>query len=459
MKKAILAASILLIATATGVLAAQTLTVLHHFGGGIGDGATPWCGNILVQGTNLFGMTRFGGAASSGVIFELHSDGTGYTNLHEFSNVDEDGNDPRNSLTASGATLYGTTQAGGKYGGGTVFSISADGSGYSQLHSFSGPDGDSPHGDVLPYDGQLLGLTRWGGASGLGVVFSLSTLTGDCAVLHSFTGNTDDGSWPHFGITRDGSTLYGQTYMGGTNGDGTVWRMNVDGSGYTNLHSFSGPDGIGPHGYVRLIGNILYGLAPFGGTNGCGVAYRLNTDGGDFAVLHHFGSGPTDGVGPYDQFEIVNGILYGTTSGGGTNGFGTIFRINPDGSGYSVLHSFDGVNGAQPLGSLALGPDGLFYGMTQYGGTNGFGVVFSFSLPAVPPVLAISYSNGLPRLSLAGEVGRQYALEFVTELPASNNWQSVMNLTNVVLTNSPQYFLDTDCGNIPQRFYRAVLLP
>jgi hypothetical protein len=97
--------------------------------------------------------------------------------------------------------------------------------------------------------------------------------------------------------------------------------------------------------------------------------------------------------------------------------------------------------------------------MTQWGGTNGLGVVFSFSLPAVPPVLAISYSNGLPRLSLAGEVGRQYALEFITELAASNNWQSVMSLTNVLLTSSPQYFLDTDCSNIPQRFYRAVLLP
>ena len=459
MKNNILATLLFLIATATGVLPAQTLNVLHHFAGGIGDGATPWCGNILVQRTNLYGMTRYGGAASSGVIFEIHSDGTGYTNLHEFGSVDGDGVDPRNSLTASGATLYGTTQAGGTYGGGTVFSISADGSGYSQLHSFSGPDGDSPHGDVLPYNGLLLGLTRWGGASGLGVIFSLSILTGDYAVLHSFTGNPDDGSWGHFGITRDGSTLYGQTYYGGTYGMGTVWRMNVDGSGYTNLHSFSGLDGSGPHGYVRLIGNILYGLVPYGGTNGGGVAYRLNTDGSDFAILHYFGDGPTDGVGPYGEFEIVNGILYGMTSAGGTNGLGTIFRINPDGSGYSVLHSFDGVNGANPLGSLALGPDRLFYGMTQGGGTNGLGVVFSFLLPSIPPVLAISYSNSLPQLSLAGEVGRQYALEFVTELAASNNWQSVMSLTNVMLANSPQYFLDTSCSNIPQRFYRAVLLP
>jgi uncharacterized repeat protein (TIGR03803 family) len=365
-----------------------------------------------------------------------------------------DGFDPRNSLTASGTTLYGTTQAGGTNGQGTVFSINADGSGYSQIHSF-GLDGSSPHGDVLPWEGQLLGLTRYGGSKGLGVVYSIDLLSGGCNILHSFAGGTNDGATPHFGLTLDGLTLYGQTFEGGASGVGTVWRMDVGGTGFSVLHSFSGLDGASPHGYLRLIGGVLYGLTPYGGTNGVGVAFRLNPDGSDFRVLHSF----DDGISPYGEFTLVDGMLYGMTLSGGRQYVGTIFRMNLDGTGFSTVYNFDGINGANPLSSLALGPDGRLYGMTRAGGTNNLGVVFAFSPPASAPSLGINWnSNNLPQLVLSGSLGGRYALEYASELPAGNRWQSLLNLTNVVLTNNPQSIIDTSASGESRRFYRAVLL-
>ena len=161
------------------------------------------------------------------------------------------------------------------------------------------------------------------------------------AILHSFTGSPTDGALPYAGLIQgpDG-TLYGTTLYGGANNVGTIFQMAPDGSGFTNLHSFAGY--------------------------------------------------PTDGANPYaGLIQGPDGTLYGTTYGGGANNAGTVFQMAPDGSGFTVLHSFAGytTDGAGPYAGLIQGPDGTLYG-TTYGGGNSLsarGVVFQLTLsPNVP---------------------------------------------------------------------------
>jgi uncharacterized repeat protein (TIGR03803 family) len=409
-----------------------------------------------VVGGQLYGMTRYGGAQGAGVVFSIGTDGSGYTNYHDFGASPTDGTDPRNSLTLAGTTLYGMTQAGGDRGAGTIFAIETDGSSYRLIHSFVGADGSSPHGDVLPVGDNLFGMTRWGGAAGVGVVFRFNLPNGTNTVLHSFYGGEHDGSWPHYGILRDANTLYGQTYKGGPYGIGVVWRMADDGTGYTNLHTFNGADGSSGHGYLCLVGGKLCGLTPDGGTNSGGVAFSLSPDGQDFRVTHHFGQSPGDGKGPYGEFTLVSGMLFGMTSGGGSNSTGTIFRMSPDGTDYAVVHHFGGFDGAGPLGSLTLGADGRLYGMTSGGGSNNAGVVFSFYpstiqltiertiQPTNTPAIELSWN------SISGAV---YQVQYEAELEPPN-WQ---DLGPTVLGNGiTNHFLDLDIG-FPMKFYRVVL--
>src|SRR2546422_929481 len=105
--------------------------------------------------------------------------------------------------------------------------------------------------------------------------------------LHSFTGS--DGAAPFAGLILSGTTLYGTANTGGSSGAGTVFAINTDGTGFTNLHSFTGgSDGATPYGGLVLSGNTLYGTATYGGSSGNGTVFKVNTDGSGFTNLYSF---------------------------------------------------------------------------------------------------------------------------------------------------------------------------
>jgi uncharacterized repeat protein (TIGR03803 family) len=192
-------------------------------------------------------------------------------------------------------------------------------------------------------------------------------------------------------VTLSGTNFYGTTLQGGTNNLGTVFRVNADGTAYTNLHSFAGypSDGSGPPGSLTLEGSTLYGMTQAGGaaTAKLGMVFKMNADGSGYTNLHSFAGGAGDGSSPLGSVTLANGALYGMTSAGGASNYGVVFRLTKDGSSYTNLHSFtvSTNDGATPYGSLMLS-DATLYGMTYYGGTNNQGVVFAISnLPAAPP--------------------------------------------------------------------------
>jgi uncharacterized repeat protein (TIGR03803 family) len=151
---------------------------------------------------------------------------------------------PFASLTLSGSTLYGTTDVGGAYGPGTIFSIPVTGGSPTTLLSFNGTNGEQPNSSLtLSVNGsRLYGTTVSGGAHNDGTVFSIPVTGGTPTTLLSFNGT--NGENPYAALTLSGSTLYGTTTSGGAYGDGTIFSIPVTGGTPTTLASFNGTNGV-----------------------------------------------------------------------------------------------------------------------------------------------------------------------------------------------------------------------
>jgi uncharacterized repeat protein (TIGR03803 family) len=209
----------------------QGETVLYSFTGANGDGAYPEAG--LVMGANgiLYGTTAAGGTNNDGTVFEINPSTGVETVLHSFTDANGDGAYPYAGLVDVGGNLYGTTEDGGTNNDGTVFEINPSTGQETVLYSFSSinnvyanGDGANPYAGLVDVDGILYGTTEYGGTSGGGTVFEINPSTGEESVLHSFTGGAD-GALPEAGLLDVGGILYGTTYKGGTDNDGTVFRI------------------------------------------------------------------------------------------------------------------------------------------------------------------------------------------------------------------------------------------
>jgi uncharacterized repeat protein (TIGR03803 family) len=419
-----------LLAAATAA-SAQTFTLLHSFAS---DGDYP-SGSLIQSNGTLYGM-------GLGGVFRMNTNGSSFTNLHYFSSYGGNGNNPYAALTLSGTNLYGMTVGGGA-GVGVVFRVSTNGIGYTNLHYFNSREtnGSSPYGSLTLANGALYGTTFIGGASNLGTLFRMDTYGGGYTNLHVFAGGANDGAYPLGDLTLSGTNFYGMTSQGGATGLGVVFRVNTNGTGYTNLHSFVGypNDGAGPPGSLALDGSTLYGMTQQGGSNNIGAVFKMDTDGSSYTNLHSFAGGAGDGASPQGSLTLVDGALYGMTPFGGASDYGVVFRLNTDGSSYTNLHEFtvSTSDGAEPYGSLLLSGSTL-YGMTYYGGTNNEGVVFALSNlpPAPPPSLTIIYANNQAIVSWPSSVSG-WILQTNNQL-AAGAWGNYTGLIiSNTMTNSP----------------------
>ena len=363
--------------------------IIHSFTGTTGTpigGDNPY-GDLILDGTTLYGMTYEGGTENEGTIFTVETDGSGFTLLHSFGTTG-DGDNPRGSLIQDGTTLYGMTQYGGGSNAGTIFKIETDGTGYSILHSFSGGSGGYQPYDSLILDGTTLyGMTYEDGGHFDGIIFKIDTDGSNFERIHSF--NTPNGENPRGSLILDGTTLYGMTYIGGANNAGTIFKIETDGSGFDDFYHFSVSATVGryPWGSLVIAGSTLYGLTDVGGANVEGTIFEINTDGTGFDLLHSFGT-VTDGEYTSSSLVRHGTSIYGMTQLGGTGSSGTLFRIELDGTGYSILHSFAGnPGGYRPYGSVTLGATTI-YGMTSEGGANNLGTIYSLEDISLPVELA-----------------------------------------------------------------------
>jgi uncharacterized repeat protein (TIGR03803 family) len=245
-----------------------TETELHSFSGKDGEDARA---GLVVVNNVLYGTTYYGGSAQTGTLFSITPTGTENV-MHSFIGG-YDGALPLGTLTAVGSMLYGTTSSGGANNDGTVFAMSTGGSGYGVLHNFAGgSDGASPFAGLVELNGTLYGTTELGGKYNEGTVFSI-TPTGTETVIHSF-GAKKDGAKPYSSLTVLNGTLYGTTAYGGTAKEGTIFQITPTGT-ETVLHSFpGGKGGRVPYANLTAGGSSLYGVTIWGGPRNVGTAFE-----------------------------------------------------------------------------------------------------------------------------------------------------------------------------------------
>lgn len=365
------------------------------------SGYDAYAAPVLDSNGNLYGTGYEGGTNGYGTVFELATNGT-LAPLYSFSA--SPGSQPLGGLVqdASG-TLYGTTFSGGAADNGTVFSLGTNGV-FNTLVTFRSGNGGYPcDGLLLGSNGILYATSKIGGGNGsaAGTVFDVTTNGQSFATLATFT--LDNGGYPTGGLISDaGGNLYGTTYNGGLFSDGTVFKLDTGGV-VTTLATFDYTNGAWPNCTLTLdrAGN-LWGTTVGGGSGlGGGTIFKVPTNGLPANTLLtpfvSFNNGANGSVPQAGLTPGPDGAYYGTTQYGGAHNKGVVFRVTTNGV-ITALVSFSGGNGAYPIAGLVIGTNGVFYGTTSGLGsnaTNGYGTVFRVTTNGVlTTFLAFNGANG-----------------------------------------------------------------
>ena len=365
---------------------AQTFSVVHNFTGG-NDGGGPLSGFVSDGAGNLYGTTNSGGPTNHGLVYRLNKNGL-ETVMYNFKDG-SDGAYPSGGLVRDKAgNLYGTTTGGGASNAGTVFELAGVGK-EKVLYSFAGAaDGADPEAALtVDVAGNLYGTTIAGGTNGNGTVFKLTRPKAGAkwteTVLYSF-GTGTDGATPVASVAFDKTgNLYGTTSAGGAYGYGTIFELMPSGSAWTEtiLHDFQdGDDGAVP--FAGLIANkagTFYGAAGEGGTGGGGTVFELTPASGGWTFTVLYSQAGWNVSGTFRNLLLdASGNLYGTTHCDGAPEAGTVYELTPaNGSWtYTLLYTFTGgTDGLYSFSNLVF-EQGKLYGTTNEGGTDDAGVVF-----------------------------------------------------------------------------------
>lgn len=392
---------------------------LHDFDGT--NGSEPW-GSLISDGTFLYGMTSSGGVNDDGTIFKIMPDGSGFVKLFDFE-ATTSGSFPPSSLYFDGTFLYGMTNSGGANNNGTAFRIRPDGTDFLKLLDFNGTgNGSDPYGTFISDGTFLYGMTSSGGANNLGTIFKILPDGTGYTKLLDFNG-TVNGGFPLGSLISDGTFLYGVTSGGGTANQGTIFKILPDGTGYVRMHNFNTTNGREPWGKLLLIGTTLYGMTESGGSVGDGTIFRINTNGTGFSKFFDFDINTNFAESPFGDLVTDGTYLYGHTyfgGVGGTNDYGVLFRILPDGTGFTRLHDFTTAENGWLLFGSPLLVGTTLYGMTQQDGVApGDGTIYSYQLP--------STQNFITQWNLAttGSGATQLSFGTATSGVVNYTWQEI----------------------------------
>jgi len=453
---------------ATRASAQMVFNNLHNlaFTNGSGPNAA-----LIVSGNTLYGTTHtYGGGSGggSGSAFRMNTDGSGFTNLHTFSGFAPDGGALYGGLVLSGGTLYGTAIFGGNLDHGCIFAIGTNGLGLTNIYSFStnsastNLDGTNPSAGLTLVGNILYGTASGGGANAGGTLFAVNTNGTGFTNLHDFAFAT--GNYPGRDLLLSGGTLYGALGSGGSSGVGTIFKISTNGTGYAHFYDFTAPsgpnrtnsDGAFPACNLVLSGTNLYGTASEGGDLGGGTIFKIDTNGTAFIVLHAFETTngvPGTNVGgarPRSGLTLVSNVLYGTTSMGGPSGGGTVFKINTDGAGFTTLYNFSATNGPNVNG-YGTNSDGTHpIGGLLYAGGTLYGTASEGGTEGYGMIFSLSTA---PTLTIA-LAGTNAILSWPSNV-VGFNLQVSTNLAGTWDPLAGQYTV-TNPISAKQKFYRLI---
>ena len=399
-----IAVSLVLLAMASVAVPGQgqTYTVLHTFNGG-GDGAAPNAGLTIDKAGNFYGTAYEAGIAGHGVVFKLTNKNGNwvFSPLYSFLGGSDGAAPTARVVFGPDGTLFGTNTNQGCGNNGTVFNLKPPASACKAalcpwnetvLYCFTQPGAQPGYGD-LAFDasGNIYGTTLEGGDFSLGTVFMLAHSGGGWteSILHSFGGGTD-GRVPYSGVIFDSAgNLYGTTSEGGGLSRGIVYQLAFSGGGWTEniIHDFQNEDdGGNPYGgLVADHAGNFYGSSSTGGLNDGGTVFGLVSSGGS-RTLHTIAALTQDSLPEATLAIDAAGNLYGTTFAGGDLHRGSVYKLTPSGTGWTltVLYSFTNKDdGGYPVGGVTLDANGNLYGTTTYGGSGacnrGCGVIWKIT--------------------------------------------------------------------------------
>ena len=343
------------------------------------DGKSPLSNLVSDAAGDLFGVTSEGGAENAGTVFEIAKSTGELTTLATFTGAN--GATPAGGLTIDAeGDLFGTTVNGGADGDGTVFEIAKSTGELTTLATFTGANGDNPFGTVISdAAGDLFGTAAYAGAGGYGTVFEIAKSTGELTTLATFSGA--NGENPFGTVISDAAgDLFGTTANGGADGDGTVFEIAKSTGELTTLATFIGSNGEYPErGLTIDAAGDLFGTTFRGGADSDGTVFEIVKSTGALITLATFTG--ANGASPLSQLvSDAAGDLFGTTETGGADNDGTVFEIAKSTGALVTLATFTGADGSELDGGLTINSAGDLFGTTYYGGANDDGTVFE--LPA-----------------------------------------------------------------------------
>jgi len=299
------------------------------------------------------------------------------TNLHNFSSSSY----PYGDVTVQGNKLFGTAYEGGANGYGYIFSINKDGSGFKDLWDCNdtgsivgNSNGEYPYGDITVIKNKLYGFTYEGGAHGDGEIFRIDTNGSGYKDLYDFN-NATGANLGWGALTLIGNKFFGMALNGGAHDSGVVFSIDTSGAGYRDIFDLNTRTGAYPQSVSLCVyKNKLYGMTYDGGAHDSGTIFSIDTSGAGYKDLVDFNR--TKGYYAQGFLTLVGNKLFGMTYSGGAHDSGVIFSVDTNGSAYTHVVDCDSATGCNSYGSLTLARSKL-YGMTYYGGVHDSGVLFS----------------------------------------------------------------------------------
>jgi uncharacterized repeat protein (TIGR03803 family) len=282
--------------------------------------------------------------------------------------------------------LWGACNYGGTLDSGTIFTADGNGNNLHAVYSCNQTTGAYIVGSLCKAgNNKLYGVTTYGGCNDSCVCFSYNPITGVFTDFHDLFCDQIHGWGAMSGMTlgADGN-LYGICGVGGLYGYGVIYQINTANDTYADVYDFTGTSGAGVYGaggtLTQLSDGKFYGMMNSGGANNAGVIFNFDPTTSTYTLLYSLDT--AHGMGPYygGLMQADNGKLYGMTQVGGANNDGVLFSYDLTTSVYTDLYDFASATGYSPLGNVIQATNGMLYGMTNAGGSGGGGVIFSFNI-------------------------------------------------------------------------------
>lgn len=393
--------------------AAGSITRVGHFSTSLSlsdsftlsNGARPYSSLVKAGGGQYYGTAYDGGANKFyGGVFNFDST-TSSIKLKDSFDYDN-GAKPNAALTPAGPGKYYGTVSDGGIGYGGVFEYDSVAQKITLKDSFNFDNGAYPMAALTPAPGNLYYSTASdGGADGSGSIFEFNGNTGSITLKASF--NKSNGALPFAALTAAGEGLYfGTTFLGGDHDFGGVFKFDSSSGSLTLLDSFDGSNGANPYSALVAAGDgLYYGTSVGGGADGFGAVYEFNSHTDTITLKDSFSF--DNGASPFSELIAAgDGIYYGTVGYGGDNGFGGIYKFDSNAGLITLLESFTYDNGATSYAALTAAGGRRFYGTASEGGANGYGTIFVFdalstNTPVPEPKTWLTLALGLAGLGVA----------------------------------------------------------